>query len=183
MRATTFGAVCVLATLAAVALTSCGVAQAGRDGESAPSHLALSRETPHLTLRAALSSDSLEPGVPVTMHVDIVPKPGMHVYAPGTDYRPVTVMLEPHPLLEVHDPVYPKPTVYLFKPLNEKVLVYSSRFRITRDISTRPTGNRKAGEPTIKVPLDGEIEYQACDDSVCYLPTVVPVAWTLNFKP
>ena len=35
---------------------------------------------------------------------------------------------------------------------------------------------REAVLPTI----DGTLDYQACDDSVCYLPVSVPFQWTLK---
>ena len=29
----------------------------------------------------------------------------------------------------------------------------------------------------------GTIEYQACDDPVCYLPETIPVEWKLTLSP
>jgi hypothetical protein len=31
--------------------------------------------------------------------------------------------------------------------------------------------------------LTGTIEYQACDDSICYTPSSVPVSWSLPLRP
>jgi len=31
--------------------------------------------------------------------------------------------------------------------------------------------------------LTGSLEYQACDDSICYNPTSIPLTWTLKFRP
>jgi hypothetical protein len=38
-----------------------------------------------------------------------------------------------------------------------------------------------AGQSSIVV--SGRLEYQACDDKVCYMPQSVPVKWTLPLKP
>ena len=32
------------------------------------------------------------------------------------------------------------------------------------------------------ITLSGRLEYQACDDKVCYAPTKVPVSFTLTVK-
>jgi hypothetical protein len=31
--------------------------------------------------------------------------------------------------------------------------------------------------------LDATLEYQACDDAICYMPQKVPMSWTLPLKP
>ena len=33
------------------------------------------------------------------------------------------------------------------------------------------------------VTVSGALEYQACDDKICYNPTTVPLSWTLNLRP
>ena len=77
----------------------------------------ISRSTPHLKFTATISPVVIVPGSRMSIAVDVVPKKGMHVYAPGTKYRPVKIAVEADPLLRVHDPVYPKPAHYRFKPL------------------------------------------------------------------
>jgi len=144
----------------------------------------ISRVTSHLTFAATLSPEIIEPGGRASITIDVTPRASMHVYAPGSIYRPFSISIEPNALLRVHDPVYPKPTRYVFKPLNEEILVYSAPFRIVLDINAlemvagkvqRPS---RAGQTTIK----GKLEYQACDDTVCYLPTSVPLEWNMRVR-
>lgn len=117
----------------------------------------------------------------MTIAVDVVPKKGMHVYAPGTQYRPVAIVLQADARLRVHDPVYPKPTLYMFKPLNEEVLVYDAPFRLAVDVIAAESDAQRAqlrGRP--QMTIKGTLDYQACDDRLCYLPTSVPFQWTLR---
>jgi DsbC/DsbD-like thiol-disulfide interchange protein len=107
----------------------------------------------------------------------------MHVYAPGAQHRPVVIAVQPNPLLRVDDPVYPKPTPYVFKPLNEELLVYSAPFRIVFDITAGATGAQQAElRSRSRLAINGELEYQACDDTVCYLPASIPLEWTVRVK-
>ena len=133
---------------------------------------------------ATLSHAVVEAGRRISVAVDVVPGKGMHVYAPGGQYRAVTIAFAPHPLLRVHDVVYPKATLFQFTPLNEDVLVYDAPFRLTVDITVGGTGDRRsrlgAGS---RLPLKGRLEYQACDERVCYFPASVPFEWTVDVKP
>lgn len=152
-------------------------------GPAAPTALTFTRATPHLAFVATLSHDTVVPGARISIVVDVTPKKGMHVYAPGASYRPFVIAPQPHPLLRVHDSVYPKPTEYLFEPLNEKVLVYAAPFRVVRDITIGDTAARRAelrshSELTIK----NILAYQACDDTVCYLPASIPFEWTVKVQ-
>jgi Disulphide bond corrector protein DsbC len=141
----------------------------------------VSRSTPHLKFTATISPVVIVPGARISIAFDVVPKKGMHVYAPGTKYRPVVIRLQADPALRVHNPVYPKPTVYRFKPLNEDVLVYDAPFRLVVDVTAGDsvalrTQLRGRRQMTIK----GSLDYQACDDRMCYLPASVPFQWTLT---
>jgi hypothetical protein len=146
--------------------------------------LAISRVTPHLTFTAALSPTVIEPGTRMSIVVDVVPKKGIHVYAPGTKYRPIAIALRPDALLRIDAPVYPKPTPYIFKPLNEEVLVYDAPFRLALDvIAGSADAQRARWRRGSELAIKGTLEYQACNDTVCYLPVSVPVQWTVRVKP
>jgi len=157
--------------------------QSGDRAATTPAARVVSRTTPHLAFTTALSPEIIGPGTRASIVVDVTPKKGMHVYAPGSIYRPIAIAIEPHPVLRVHDPVYPKPTLYVFKPLNEEVLVYSAPFRIVLDITAGDTADDQArlGSRS-RLTIKGKLEYQACDDTVCYLPTSVPLEWTVPVK-
>jgi hypothetical protein len=117
----------------------------------------------------------------VTIAVDITPKPSMRVYAPGNlAYAPVTLTIDAVTGLTSGATNYPKPDEYVFAPLNERVKVYSAPFRLTREVTlaTRP-GAAPASGTASGVVISGRLDYQACDDKVCYLPQTLPLTWTV----
>jgi hypothetical protein len=141
---------------------------------------ALSKATRHLTFTATLSHDRISPGARMSLVFDVSPKKGMHVYAPGTHYRAVALAIEADPALRIHETIYPPPTTYLFKPLNEEVLVYQAPFRLTLDVTAGDTPAQQAmlaSRPRLKI--TGQLTYQACDDKVCFLPASVPFQWSV----
>ncbi|MEZ5285422.1 MAG: hypothetical protein R2712_11575 [Vicinamibacterales bacterium] len=59
--------------------------------------------------------------------------------------------------------------------------VYSKPFRLTRQITILDTPEaRKALAGRSSVELAGTLQYQACDDTVCYAPGKVPVSFTIT---
>ncbi|HEX7085877.1 MAG TPA: protein-disulfide reductase DsbD N-terminal domain-containing protein [Vicinamibacterales bacterium] len=104
------------------------------------------------------------------LQIAVTPKPGMHVYAPGNKgYTAVGVTLQPVEGVTFGTPVYPKAETYFFAPLKETVLVYSTPF--TLRVPVRVTG----GAATIR----GTLDYQACDDRLCYPPRSAPFTVTV----
>lgn len=138
----------------------------------------VSRTTPHLTFVASLSPDAIPaPGGRLSLTVKIIPKKRMHVYAPGSNYRAVTIALDKNPLLKPSKAAYPKPSIYFFQPLKEQVAVYSEPFTLTMNVAVGAVPRR-----TSEVKVRGTLSYQACDDRVCYLPESVPLEWTVPVK-
>lgn len=141
-------------------------------------------QTPHLTVRVGISDDVAAPGHRLAITTDVTPKPGMHLYAPGKhDYQVVQLVIDPQPWLVVHDTVYPASEIYHFKPLDERVEVFSRPFRLRRDgtLSATPEGQKLLGSLE-RVTITGTLEYQACDDKVCYNPTRVPFSLPVTLK-
>jgi len=137
-----------------------------------------SQETAHLKFMASVSQRVIVPGEPFTMTVAVEPKPGMHVYAPGSKYRPLKIAIEPQPFLMIKETVYPRATPYYFKPLKETVDIFESPFRLLVEM----TVSSHAQVPASMM-LNGALEYQACDDRECFLPESIPLRWTLAVKP
>ena len=137
----------------------------------------VSRTTPHLTFTASLTPDVVKPGGRLSLVVRIVPKRRMHVYAPGTKYKAVTVTLNRSAWLKPAKIVYPKPSIYFFKPFNEQVFVYSDSFKLTMPIAIGTIPARMT-----QVKISGTLSYQACDDRVCYLPQLVPLEWVVPVR-
>ena len=134
-------------------------------------------ETKHLTV--ALSTGSLAGGK-LPLHVDVTPLERMHVYAPGQPgYIAIELKLDADaPVTPAGKAKYPAGRKLFMAALNETQLVYSMPFRITQDV-TLPRRDTGRGALTVK----GTLRYQACDDTICYRPTTIPVAWTLPSNP
>jgi hypothetical protein len=138
----------------------------------------------HLSMKATISDDTVAPGSRVTVAIDITPARNIHVYAPGADYQVIALTLDPDPLLVTHPVQYPKSERYHFKPLNETVPVFQKPFRLTQDVTiaaTREAQKTLAGRKTLA--LSGKLDYQACDDSICFRPASIPFTFELKVKP
>jgi hypothetical protein len=155
-----------MATLV-VAMTTVGVTPIAAD-------VIVAQNTPQLSFTASLTPDVVKPGGRLFLVVNVIPKKRVHVYAPGTKYRAVTVTLDRNPSLRPSKAVYPQPSIYVFKPLQEQVLVYSDPFKLTMSIGVGMVPRR-----TARLKITGTLSYQACDDRVCYLPASVPLEWNL----
>ena len=137
----------------------------------------VARNTPHLTFIAALSPDVVRTGGKMSLVVTITPKRRMNVYAPGTKYRAVAVTLNSNALLKPGKTAYPKPSLYFFKPFNERVLVFNDTFTLTMPIAVGTIPARMT-----QVKITGTLSYQACDDRLCYLPQSVPLEWVIPVR-
>jgi DsbC/DsbD-like thiol-disulfide interchange protein len=151
--------------------------------DSPPRTAVVSAETKHLAVRATLSEVEVTPGARISLAIDITPKPGMHVYAPGSKYTPVTIQIQPQPFVDAHETVYPPAEDYFFAPLNEHAQVYSRPFRLVRDITIGAGSEpKKPASLPSRITLKGTLDYQACDDKFCYVRTSVPLQWTVKIK-
>jgi DsbC/DsbD-like thiol-disulfide interchange protein len=140
-------------------------------------------DTMHLTVNTSISDAAVSPGEKVTVSFDITPKRGMHVYAPGKhDYQVIAVKIDPQPWLKVAPTTYPPSEIYDFKELNEKVETYGKPFTLVQDLTVLNTAAARKALAAAPVKLTGRLEYQACDDKVCYAPTKVPVSFNLTVK-
>ena len=159
----------------------CVICGSGLPGQSLPAPLR--SDTMHLTVLTSISTPDAEPGKSASIVFDITPKM-LHVYAPGKhDYQVIGVKLDPQPWMKVLPTTYPPSEIYHFKELDEKVETYGKPFTLVQDIAILATPEAKkllAASPTVTI--SGRLEYQACDDRVCYAPKKVPVSFTLNVK-
>ena len=112
----------------------------------------------------------------VTLFLDVTPKPGIHVYAPGSkDYIPISVKLDPATGIKPGKLTYPKSEMMTFG--DEKVPVFQKPFRLTQEIVLD-----KSAATAGTVNVAGTVHMQACDDRVCFPPENVPVKWTVTVK-
>ena len=137
--------------------------------------------TAHLDLRAYPSDAAVVLGTRFSLAVDIVPKRNMHVYAPGaTGYRVVTVHITPQPHVRVMPVRYPASEIYHFVPLNERVQVFQRPFTLLVEAVPDATPDaRKAFSGKTELAISGTLEYQACDDKICYNPVSLPLTWNV----
>ena len=79
---------------------------------------------------------------------------------------------------------YPPAEDYHFRPLNEHVQVFQRPFRIVQDlvIDASPQGQTALKDMTV-LTIKGVLNYQACDDKVCFTPQAVPLTWTVKLRP
>jgi DsbC/DsbD-like thiol-disulfide interchange protein len=155
----------------------------GRTPSGSPARV-VTKTSDHLTIKAAIAPASIAAGGRIAMAIDITPKPGMHVYAPGSQYRAVTIKLPGDSPFRLEAPLeYPKPSLYTFKPLNEQVLVYDTPFKLVARVGLDPRRAVVTPLGPSDVPLAASLDYQACDDRVCYLPESMPMRWTVTLLP
>ncbi|HKB10025.1 MAG TPA: protein-disulfide reductase DsbD domain-containing protein [Vicinamibacterales bacterium] len=129
----------------------------------------------HATIVASPAEVSGKAGEKLALFVDVTPKPGMHVYAPGNaDYIPITVKLNPAAAIKAGKVAYPKSEVVTLA--DEKVSVFQKPFRLTQDV----TLEKSAAGSTVAV--TGTVNYQACDDRMCFPPESAPVTWNIAVK-
>jgi peroxiredoxin len=140
--------------------------------------------TSHLEVTSYASDSSIAAGNRFSLVLEIVPGRRMHVYAPGaTGYKVIAFNVEPHPHLRVGDTRYPASEIYHFKPLNERVPTFQRAFTLTREVvldGTREAQQALRGQESLRI--SGTLDYQACDDKVCFNPVSVPLAWTVKLN-
>jgi hypothetical protein len=143
---------------------------------------------PHLQLTLAQSDRSVIPGGRVSLIAEIELAPGVHVYSPGVQgYKPIQLAVQEIPGIELQPVIYPRSKMLYLEAIQEQVPVYEGKFRITRDLTVIPSRPSDAVRSLFShertIPITGEFKYQACDKTICYPPTSVPVRWELQVLP
>jgi hypothetical protein len=143
-------------------------------------------EAPHLQLALEQSDRTGVPGTRITIFAEVRLPADVHVYAPGTQgYKPVKLVLDPIPDLELSPPAYPSSQTLYLPAIKEKVPVYEGTFRISQDVKVSSSAQfwGSLGKDGRTVAITGKLEYQACDKTTCYVPTSVPVKWQVQVFP
>jgi hypothetical protein len=143
-------------------------------------------EAPHLQLALQQSDPIGVPGTRITLAAEVMLPPDVHVYAPGSQgYKPIKLAVDPAQELELKPAVYPPSKILYLPAIKERVPVFEGTFRISQDVKVS-TGLGFAGSLAKDgkiIAITGKLEYQACDKTVCYEPTSVPVKWQLQVFP
>lgn len=143
-------------------------------------------EAPHLQLALEQSDPTGVPGTCVTLVAEVRLPPDVHVYAPGTHgYKPIRLVIEPIQQLELKSAVYPQSKTLYLPAIKENVPVFEHTFRISQDVKVSSSAAfwGSIGEDGKIVKITGKLDYQACDKTMCYAPTSVPVKWELHVFP
>ena len=137
-----------------------------------------------LDFTAYPSNDTVTAGSRISIAVNVEPKPGMHVYAPGAEklrYRVVGLNLDPNPSVRYEPVAYPESEIYHFEPLDEHVPVYQHSFTLLQEVLVEASSEAQAELGKLDaLTLTGTFDYQACDDAICYNPEGVPLSFTLD---
>jgi len=145
---------------------------------------AIRGSTAHLKLIAYPSNPNVTVGTRFSIAVEIDPNPDIHVYAPGAEamgYRVISLNLAPVPHVRFEPVEFPASEIYYFEPLDERVPVYQSPFTLLQEIVVAGTPEaEKALAQLDSLTLSGTLDYQACDDELCFEPVSVPLSFTLD---
>lgn len=147
---------------------------------------AIQGTTAQLKFTAYPSNDFVTVGTRFSLAVEITPDPGMHVYAPGAEamgYRVIGLNLTPNPLVRYEPVEYPESEIYHFQPLDEYVPVYLRPFTLLQEVVVDASEEAEGIIAELEtLDLSASLEYQACDDAICYLPVSVPLTFTLDLE-
>lgn len=150
------------------------ITQAAASAQSILPDPATAKTPQYIMVTTSASATTAAPGSKVSLFVDVTPRPGIHVYAPGAkDYLPIAVTLKPAAGVTSGATTYPKSERMMFA--QEIVPVFQKPFRLVKEITLAPTIT--TGGP---LTVSGVVDYQACDDTICFKPAMVPVAWTFT---
>lgn len=133
----------------------------------------------HLEVTTSATQASLHPGNRVTLFIDVIPAPGVHVYGPSVaGYQGLAVQIDPQPILTVYPPTLPAEEALHLTWTDETLSGYARPARIALDVAL---GTRfemasilEAGQG---LAITGTLLAQACDDRVCWAPEQVPLRW------
>lgn len=145
---------------------------------------AIEGTTAHLTLTAYPSDPSVTVGTRFSIAIEIVPNPNIHVYAPGAEqmgYRVIGLTMAPVPHVRFEPVEFPASELYHFEPLDERVPVYQQPFMLLQEVVV--SGAAEVEEALAELDaltLTGTLDYQACNDELCFDPVSVPLSFTLD---
>ena len=141
--------------------------------------------TSHLVVTAYASDSIVALGDRFSLVLDVEPAGSMHVYAPGADgYQVISLTLDEQPFVRTLPMRYPDSEIYYFEPLDERVPVFQEPFQLILEVVPEVDPDAQAafrGQDTLT--LKGTLDYQACDDLICYNPVSIPLEWTVSIRP
>jgi hypothetical protein len=129
---------------------------------------------PQFKLTVIPTQDSVSGGQKISLIADFELYDKVHLYAPGSSYRAVDIKIADNPALQQGELSLPEPEMIYLEAIDETVPVYHGKVRISREVAVSPLYR---GE-TIRIAAT--LEYQTCDDELCYLPDQMPLEFELT---
>ena len=142
--------------------------------------------TPQLDLVTYSTNPAVAVGNRFALVLDIEPGDGMHIYAPGAsdDYTTISLNIDPQPFLRILPMEFPEAGEYYFEPLDDTQPVYEEPLKLIQEIymdgSLEAQGLVRGQD---SVTITGTLDYQACDENICYIPASIPLSWTMELRP
>ena len=147
---------------------------------------AIQGTTAHLKFTAYPSNTIVTNGMRFSLMLEVEPNPGMHVYAPCAEemgYRVIGFNMASSDYVRYEPVEFPESEIYHFEPLDEFVPAYQGPFTLLQEAVIDASAEIEAElKNTDAITLSGTLDYQACDDAICYLPASVPISFTLEFQ-
>ena len=132
----------------------------------------------HIDVATSANSATVAKGSMVTLWADVTPKPNIHVYA--TDkygFSPVALVMAKQSQVAFGALKYSPPEAGISPGTDALIPMYSKPFRITQ--SATVSASAKSGEV---ITIAGTVNYEACNDRLCFPAASLPVTWTVTVK-
>lgn len=141
--------------------------------------------TRHAEITPHTSDLTIAAGDRFSLTVDVQPHSNIHIYAPGAKgYREISLSIEPNSQIRVLPLQYPVSDISTITFLDQPVPVFQKPFRLVQDLILMGAPDSQAPpREKVSMTIRGTLEYQACDDRMCFFPVSVPLAWTLSVRP
>jgi hypothetical protein len=129
-------------------------------------------DAPHLRVTLSQSDQTAVPGSRVTLTAEIELPPNVHVYSPGVQgYKPIQLVLHASRGFDSALVNYPVSKTLYLEAIKEQVPVLDGKFKITQDVTVSGSklgdGARALFAVGKTVSIEGELRYQACDQTAC----------------
>lgn len=132
----------------------------------------------HIEAVASVSAETVAKGGTVTLWADVTPKPNIHVYA--TDkygFTPVSLVFGAQPRVTLGTVKYPTPEGGISPGTDTLIPMYTKPFRLTQTATVSPSA--KSGD---LITISGAVNYEACNDRLCFPATSLPITWAVKVK-
>ncbi len=138
----------------------------------------------YVSVRPLSVQREVYPGNRFALLLEVSPRPGIHIYAPGAspDYRPFALRLHDQPYFVTYPPTYP-PTDRRWSPPDDgaEEPVYTSSIRVRSEVAL---GTWQDLQPIYEaggvLRIDGTLTVQACSETTCWPPADIPITWAFQ---